>query len=352
MDPPSSWRLLTFPPSCPLGYTNTKCLVAAVDFELADILAQSPLSILDLAKACSANPHRLSQILRPLYNNGIFKFDASTATYSNSHVSEMLRSDHWTQWHNWVQLYGNQFYDIARGIPGSVKAGEKRWGAQVNFDTDDNMFTYFQSQGWVPQLHRTLGAGATAMAPGILADYPWQQVADKKILDIGGGGGALIASLLRGHKSMRGGVYDLHSVIDHTRPFFQKGGQFEDLKDRVLPSDLIGGNFMKWIPSSEIYVMKWVLHDWKDHESLVILKNIRGAITLGEQCRLIVLESILSDGRTGRLSRYGDINMMMTANGQERTELQWRSLAQEAGWHVTGIFPMRGAWVQAIELKP
>lgn len=326
--------------------------MAAVELKVADILAQGPKSIEDLATICSANSLRLTQILKPLYNNGIFKYDPLTSTYSNNHVSELLRSDHWTQWHNWVELYGNQFYDIARGIPKSIKDGEKRWGAQINYDTDDNMFTYFQSQGWVPQLHKTLGGGATAMAPGILADYPWEQVADKTVLDIGGGGGGLIASLLREHKTMHGGIFDLKGVIEHIKPFFVKGAQFEDLEDRVDPQNLIPGDFMDWIPGFEVYVMKWVLHDWKDGESVTILKNIRKAIVPGEQSRCVVLESILSDGRTGRLSRYGDINMMMTANGQERTEVQWRKLAEEAGWKVTGVFPMRGSWVQAIELKP
>ena len=307
---------------------------------------------MSLATICSANHHRLSQILRPLENNGIFKYNPSTSTYSNNHVSELLCSDHWTQWHNWVELYGNQFYDIARGIPKSVRDDQPRWGAQINYDTDDNMFTYFQSQGWVPQLHRTLGGGATAMAPGILADYPWEQIADKTVLDIGGGGGALIASLLRKHETMRGGVFDLKSVIDHISPFFLQGGQFEDLESRVPSGNLISGNFMESIPSFEVYVMKWVLHDWKDDDSVTILRNIRRAIILGEKSRLVVLESILSNGRTGRLSRYGDINMMMTANGQERTEAEWRKLAELAGWKVTGVFPLRNAWVQAIELKP
>ena len=84
----------------------------------------------------------------------------------------------------------------------------------------------------------------------------------------------------------------------------------------------------------------------------MIMKNIRRAILQGEKSRLVVLESILSDGRMGRLSRYGDINMMMTANGQERTEAEWRKLADLAGWKVKGIFPMRNSWVQAIELIP
>lgn len=334
------------------GYTNTKCLVAAVELKIPDILATGPKSVLDLAKTSSANAQRLSQILKPLYNNGIFEYDASTSMYSNNHVSELLCSDHWTQWRNWVELYGNQFYDIARGIPESIRDGQARWAAQINYDTDNNMFTYFQSQGWIPQLHRTLGGGATAMAPGILADYPWEQVADKTVLDIGGGGGALVASLLRKHETMCGGVFDLKGVIDHTRPFFAEGGQFEDLEARVPSQNLIPGDFLEWIPSFEVYIMKWVLHDWKDNESATILKNIRRAIITGEKSRLVLLESILSDGRSGRLSRYGDINMMMTANGQERTEMQWRKLAEDAGWKVTGIFPLRSAWVQAIELKP
>ena len=336
----------------PAGYTNTKCLVAAVQLKIPDVLAKCPRSLGELASTFSANPYRLSQILKPLYNNGIFKYDAFTSTYSNNHISELLCTDHWTQWHNWVELYGSQFYDIARGIPQSIQEGQTRWGAQINYDTDDNMFTYFQSQGWLPELHRTLGGGATAMAPGIIADYPWEQIADKTVLDIGGGGGALIALLLRKYKTMIGGVFDLKAVIDHIGPFFHKDGQFEDLEARVPNQNLIAGNFMEWIPSFEVYVMKWVLHDWKDDESVTILKNIRRAIITGEKSRLVLLESILSDGRTGRLSRYGDINMMMTANGQERTEADWRKLAKLAGWKVTGVFPLRNAWVQAIELKP
>jgi len=111
--------------------------------------------------------------------------------------SNLLHTEHWTQWHNWVDLYSNEFYDIARGIPKSVRSGEARWAAQINFNTTDNMFTYFQGQGWLPRLHRTLGGGAIAQAPGILADYPWHGIGDQIVLDVGGrGGGFLFIYLL------------------------------------------------------------------------------------------------------------------------------------------------------------
>ncbi|MCJ1248059.1 hypothetical protein MMC30_005274 [Trapelia coarctata] len=335
-----------------LGYVSTKCLCAAVELHVADILAQGPRNLDDLATASNARADRLGQVLRPLHNNGIFSYDVDTGIYSNNHTSELLRSDHWTQWHNWVDLYGNEFYDIARGIPQSVHKDAVRWAAQINFDTDQNMFTYFQAQGWLPRLHKTLGSGATAQAPGIVEDYAWEEVADQTIIDIGGGGGALIASLLRRYPHMTGGVFDLDSVIEHITPFFSEGGQYEDLAARVPRENLIAGNFLKAVPAFQVYTMKWVLHDWKDEEALTILRNIRQSIIPGAKSRLIILESILTDGRVGRLSRYGDINMMMTANGQERTEGQWRQLAEAAGWKVSGIYPLRNAWVQAIELKP
>lgn len=335
-----------------LGYTNTKCLVAAVALRIPDALRPGPQTLDALATTISARPDRLEQILRPLYNNGIFAYDATTHMYRNNHVSTLLLSDHWTQWHNWVDLYGNEFYDIARGIPASVRAGAVHSAAQINFDTDADMFEYFHSRGWVPRLHATLGGGAAAMAPGILADYPWAEVGDKTVMDIGGGGGALVASLLRRHGSMRGGIYDLPSVISHVSDFFLPGGQYEDLAARVPQGNLVAGDFMKWVPRSEVYVMKWVLHDWVDEQAVTILRNIRKAIVPGPVSRLIVLESILCDGQTGRLSRYGDINMMMTAKGGERTEVQWRKLVDEAGWRVAGIYPLRNAWVQAIDLRP
>lgn len=306
-----------------------------------------------LAEASSARADRLGQILVPLRNNGIFGYDAATGEYANNHVSTLLRTDHWTQWHNWVDLYGNEFYDMARGIPGSVRAGAERWAAQINFDTDMNMFDYFNARGWMPRLHRTLGGGAAAMAPGIVHDYPWHEVADKTVLDLGGGGGSFVATLLRAFPTMRGGVYDLPHVIAHTSDLFSApAGVFADLADRVPQANLIAGDFLKWVPPNEVYVMKWCLHDWKDEPAATILRNVRKAIQPGPASRLVVFESILADGRMGRLSRYGDINMMMTANGQERTEAQWRKLVEGAGWRIDKIHPLRNAWVQAIDLRP
>lgn len=320
--------------------------------KIPDALSAGPLSLSDLAGATQSRSDRLGQTLQILCTAGIFDFDESTGRYSNSPASCLLRSDHWTQWHNWVTLYGDQFYDIARGIPESLNENTSRWAAQINYDTDEEMFSFFQRQGWVPQLHQTLGAGAAAQMPGILEDYPWHEIEDGLIVDIGGGSGAFMAGLARKHHTVKGVIFDVEHVINHIRPFFRENGHFADVRDQFRDKDLIAGDFFVSVPPSAVYTMKWCLHDWKDPQAVEILKRIRERIVLEPKSRLIVLESVLSGSWSGRLSQYGNINMMMTANGRERTEKEWQVLAGLAGWHIEKTWDLRNAWVKALDFRP
>lgn len=310
------------------------------------------MHVSDLANACGAREDRLHQVLRVLCSNGIFAYDRSTAQYRNNHTSTLLTKDHWTQWHLWVTLYGNQFYDMARGIPESLKKDAVRTPAQIEYDTDMDVFTYFKAKNWDPQMHMTLGAGAAAQAPGILADYPWAEVANETVMDIGGGGGALIALLLRGNPSMRGAIFELPHIIDLAKPFFQPGGAYADIAARVPPENLVGGDFFKEIAPSTVYTIKWTLHNWKEHDAIRILTNIRNALIPGPKSRLIVLESILDTTRSSRLARHGDMNMMIAANGLERTMEEWTDLADRSGWVIQKVYPLRNAWPCAIDMRP
>ncbi|KAL1604779.1 hypothetical protein SLS60_004319 [Paraconiothyrium brasiliense] len=336
-----------------MGYMNTKALVAAIDLNIPDILAHGPKAVATLAEEAGARPDRFRQIMRTLSNNGIFLYDTHKDSYSNNATSTLLTTNHWTQWRNWVELYGNEFYDMARGLPESLKKDVLRCPAQVNFDTDDSMFKYFTDQGWMPKFFKTLSGGAIAQAPGILEDYPWHEVAEHTVLDLGGGSGGLIALLLRKHSNMKGAVLDLAKSIELCRAnFHAPDGQYADVGGQIVEEHLITGNFMEEVPSFEVYTMKWCLHDWSDEDALVILKNIRRAIKRGEHSRLIVLESVLKDGHMGRMARYGDLNMMIAVGGRERDEQQWRNLASQSGWRLERICALRNAWPCALDFRP
>jgi hypothetical protein len=335
------------------GYMSTKALCAAIDLNIPDILRNGPVSFTDLSEAANARPDRLRQILRTLVNNGIFSFDRENDLYQNNRASQLLLSDHWTQWRNWVELYGNEFYDMSRGISLSCKKDAVRAPAQINFDTDKSMFVYFTEQGWMPKFFKTLSGGAIAMAPGILQDYPWNEVSGQTILDLGGGSGGLVALLLRGLPNIGGGVFDLAKGIEQARlNFHGEKGEYRDIGSRVLAENLIIGDFMKEVPSFEVYTMKWCLHDWDNENATTILQNVRRAIRKSSLSRLVVLESILEDGYTGRMSRYGDLNMMVAVGGRERERVEWERLASLSGWKISRIFVLRNAWPSAIEFVP
>ncbi|KAI0419767.1 S-adenosyl-L-methionine-dependent methyltransferase [Xylaria grammica] len=334
-----------------LGYVRSKCLLAAVQRGIPDALEKMPMSLDELAEITHSHRDRLGQVMHILRNQGIFVYNESDRRYYNSPASSLLLSNHWTQWHNWVSLYGTQFYDIARGIPDSTIKNAPRTAAQVNYDTDCDMFTFFREQQWVPQLLQTLGGGATAQLPGMLADYPWHEVANGLVMDIGGGGGDFIAGLLRKYPKMQGGLFDQPHAIEHFRQSLALGGKLYDIKEQVRDENIVAGNFFESIPRCTVYTMKWCLHDWKDPEAILILKNIRDAIVPGPHNRLIVFESVISDRHSDRLSHYGDINMMMTINGQERSKDDWERLAKASGWELEGMFDLRRAWVKALDFR-
>lgn len=332
---------------------NAKALCAAVELNVPDALSQGSMTIDQLARQCGARSDRLGQVMKILYNNGIFSYNKESQEYSNNHTSTLLLSSHWTQWRNWVDLYGNEFYDMSRGIQASCKTEATRCPAQINFDTDDSMFQYFTDRQWIAKFHKTLGGGATAQAPGIVQDYPWEEIVPGKIIDIGGGSGGLIASLLRHFKTMEGAVFDAPHVIEQARHnFHDVEGVYADVGDRVAKESLISGDFFTSVPSADVYTMKWCLHDWNDDKARTILTNIRRALVRTARSRLLVFESVLGDGHTDRLSRYADMNMMVAVGGQERSKADWEKLAGLSGWRMGRICALRNAWPCAIEFLP
>ncbi|KAI3316476.1 S-adenosyl-L-methionine-dependent methyltransferase [Xylariaceae sp. AK1471] len=295
-----------------LGYTRSKCLLAAVRRGIPDVLARRPIGLAELAQTTGAQESGLSQVLCPL--------PAST----------LLVSSHWTQWHNWVTLYCDQFFDMASGIPEAISVVASRSAVQIAFNTDENMFEFFRQQGWVPPLHRTLGL------PGILEDYPWDEVAKGLVMDIGGGAGDFLVGLLRKHSRMQG----------------EAGGRFNDVAKQIQSHDILSGNFLESVRRCEVYTMKWCIRDWNDAQVMTVLRDLRSSVVLGPKSRLIVLESVLSAKHSDRLATYGDLNMMMTINGQERTAEDWRRLAIASGRRVNRLFELRRACVKALEFLP
>lgn len=334
------------------GFLNSKVLLTVVEARVPDHLAKhGSLPASELGSICGIQPLRLGQLMDTLVNNGIFAHDRELDVYSNNRASRLLCRDHWTQWHRWVTLYPDEMFDISRSMPQAVRLGEDRNAAQLEHGTELDIFEYFSRIGKLPKFQSTMGAGAIAQSKGLTVDYPWESVQEELIVDLGGGNGAFLAALLRAYPTMRGSLLDREHAIKLVKPAFRNAdGAFADVGPRV--QDLVIGNFLIKVPPSKVYTMKWCLHDWADHDVLTILRTVRRNITVSPVSRFVILESVKQPLRSGRLPRYGDLIMMITCNGQERSREDWERLAKGSGWRIDAIYFIRNAWPSAIDFRP
>ena len=148
-------------------------------------------------------------------------------------------------------------------------------------------------------------------------------------VDVGGGHGSLLAAVLDGNQAATGTLFDLPSVIeDAARAEF-----ITRLGDRIRP---IGGDFFKEVPpGGDLYLLKFILHDWDDADSVRILINIRRAIAPGG--RLAVVEMVLPGRNEPHIGPLTDLNMMVMTGGVERTAAEYGDLLAKAGFRLERV---------------
>jgi hypothetical protein len=134
-------------------------------------------------------------------------------------------------------------------------------------------------------------------------------------------------------------LVDLQPSIDAARARFAK-------VDPSSRCELITADLMQSVPAgADVYMLKHVLHGRRDAEAITILKNCRAVIP--QNGRLLIIEFILpplvSHADT-QLERHlmSDLNMLAVTGGKERSEREWRTLLEEAGFALTGVYSVGG----------
>jgi len=87
--------------------------------------------------------------------------------------------------------------------------------------------------------------------------------------------------------------------------------------------------------------MKFIMHDYNDEQCLRILKNVAAAMKKGYS-QLVINDFILPEEKCPELSARWDMAMMAAMAGAERSETQWRSLLDRAGFCVEGLYQPPG----------
>jgi SAM-dependent methyltransferase len=163
------------------------------------------------------------------------------------------------------------------------------------------------------------------------------------VVDVGGGHGKLLATILRMYPDLRGVLFDVPSVIEDARVRFK----YEQCRERCL---LVSGSFLESVPTgADAYLMSNVIHDWDDKHAVRILSNCRRSMK--PDAKLVLIEFVLSGEKEVSFGNLLDLNMLVMNGGRERTESQFRELLDAAGLRITRIVPTLSA-LSVVEAGP
>jgi hypothetical protein len=237
---------------------------------------------------------------------------------------------------------------LRSGVPGSLRAraevtGEewtwKPWGDLLHsVRTGQTAFNHLYGKGtfdWFgehPDSARLFDEGqaeSTAeSAKAIVTAYDFST--SHKVIDVGGGDGTLLAAILRANPTSRGVLFDLENVVAAARGKLDRG-----VVDRC---EFVGGDFFKAIPGGgDVYLMKYILHDWSDADCHRILATTSRAMS--GKGRLLVVEDLVCGPNQPCAAKLRDISMLVRTGGRNRTEREYRDLMSGGGFDTTRIIP-------------
>jgi hypothetical protein len=223
---------------------------------------------------------------------------------------------------SWVAYQAAPAIAAAHGeIEGQLRDGAQPSGHRRAFG--DSIWEYFgehpDEEARFAQAMREL----TAIDLAALARaYPWPR--DGVICDVAGGIGTLLAAILERRGRARGILLDAPEVLAEADGFLRSRGVADRVQRRA--GDLFGEIDAR----ADVYVLKWILHDWSDDACREILRRVRATMPTG--ARIVAIDQHLEPNRPSPVSSMVDLLMLVECEGgRERSPSQVHGLMRDAG---------------------
>ena len=316
------------------GYMISAALQVALKLDIPDRLAGGPRPVSELARDAGVREDGLYRVLRALASVGVFEEQPGAGGAVPSRVfalnlpARMLCAGPRSMRDMGVfitsplhfRVYSEMLHSVTTGQP----AVEKVTGVPV--------FEFFPTNPEYSALfNNAMTAFSAVVIPAVLEAYDFTGI--DVLVDVAGGHGQVLTSILQKHPAMRGILFDLDHVVAGAGPLLQASG----VGDRVRTAS---GDFFKAVPSGgDAYIMKHIIHDWDDEQALAILRNIRTQLDGKPHGRVILIESVLPADNSPNFGKLIDLEMMMMPGGRERTEAEFKSLFARAGFAGVRVVP-------------
>lgn len=281
---------------------------------VADHLGDEPMTIKQLALESKTHEGTLRKALEYLATRGIFE-TVEPDSIKLTPLADLLRADHPYSARD-IFLSPVACTRAMEGLDHAIRTGEAAFDAVHGRTMWDHLAEY-PADG---EAFDKVMSGVTGMELlAVLRAGDWRRFGT--VVDVGGGNGGFLASLLRRVKGMRGVLFDLPGAVANAPKFFADAG----VSDRT---EIVAGSFLEGPipPGGDAYVLKRILYSWSDEEVIGILRRVRAAMR--PDSRLFIMEAGRQADEVPILARRMDLLMhTLTAGGARTLEEQSRLLA-------------------------
>jgi SAM-dependent methyltransferase len=312
-----------------IGHYVSRALHLAAKLGIADQIAAGRRSAEALAAATGTHAAALRRVLRLLVSAGVFS-EGDDGGFGLTPLGDALRSDAPSSARALVMLFaGVALQDSWKELEYCVRTGQP---AFRKHSPDGDAFSSFD-----PEQAAIFDAAMATFAPqsaaAIAAACDLSRF--ERVVDVGGGNGAILLGLLGAHPKLRGVVFDRPQVEAGAKRKIAEAG----LAERC---EFVAGDFFESVPpGADAYLIKHVIHDWDDAQATVILRNIRRAMK--PEARLLLAEGVyparIDTSLPSRGAAANDVNMLVATGGRQRSEPEFRALYAAAGFALEQILP-------------
>ena len=305
---------------------------AACSLRVPELLGQRRDGIETLAAASATHAPSLRRLLRALASLDLCH-ENEDGSYHLTAMGSLLREDAPDSLRAWALLTGGPLAQRFAELEQSVRTGES---FRVRHQRT-NDFSEMESDRTAAALfNRAMTDLTRRVATEVLSAVDFS--AARRIVDVGGGHGELLAAVLTAYPRARGVLFDLAHAIEGAGAVLESA-RVADRCERVA------GDFFAAVPAAgDTYLLKSVLHDWDDERCALILANCRRAMAPGS--RLLVIERIApvraGNSPLDQSVARADLNMLLSLSGRERSEAEYRALFATAALEIKDISPTAG----------
>ena len=311
------------------GKWVSQAIAVAAELGIADLLKNGAKSAADIARATNASEDGVYRLLRALGSVGLF-VETGERRFRLTPLGKLLRTDSPKALGSYARFTGHESTWRPWGeLRHSVCTGEPAF---------DNVFAMpvFEYFAKMPEAAAVFDAAMTSISTfesrAVVAAYDFSGVST--LVDVAGGHGLLIMTILEANRKMGGILFDLPHVTAGAPALLRGRG----VSDRC---QIVSGDFFTSVPEGgDAYIMKHIIHDWDDERATQILRNCHRAMRPGG--KLLIVDAVIPPGNGAHFGKLLDLEMLvLTPRGRERTKGEFHDLLKRSGFQPRRVVPTK-----------